>query len=260
MNNKFNNIFNFVNNEKIVINFEKLIDRQMLINDKFPNPNRKTEFINVFDNMTGQIMEEIYECKEELNKNIKNMDKQITSDYQTKESLEEFLDVFMYTGSLFCETVLYFNIDYIDFLRKNKLSTLVISDSYIINNIITNNDIGIDFIPALRRKIYDRKYHKTHSEKPENYENNLLKYMIAFTYLPKEGTKTTNGSKTSNNLNNYLLPNYLNNLNNYMQDVFFCYDHGFIRTGDERLEKIKSRINLLNEIIDNKENYIINKL
>ena len=34
---------------QVIIDFKELVNRQFIINNKFPNPNRESKFINVFD-------------------------------------------------------------------------------------------------------------------------------------------------------------------------------------------------------------------
>jgi hypothetical protein len=254
---KSDNIFNLVTDrenkidyKKIVINLEKLVDRQMLINQHFPNPNRDSKFINVFDNMAGQIIEEAYETEEAIS---------LTSSWRRPMDitvLEEFIDMFMYTGSLLCETFLYYDIDYIKWFRDEKANLLIIDDKYLdnINNYLAEDSfskVPLDFIPAIRRKIYDRKYHKPAEEKPENYESELLTYMIYYMYYPKKGLKRGSGLCVEK----YMLPEYCSNLNEFLQKILFCYD---IHNDDERLKTIKERVFLLNNIIDKKENFITN--
>lgn len=240
--------------DKVVIDFKELITRQMKINEKFPNPNRDSKYINVFDNMVGQINEEVYETNIELMKNIKN------GYLQTEESYEEFIDAFMYSASLFCETVIYFNVEPLEWLKKNNLETLDIYDAYNGNayfvfqrNVNEENKFRLDYTSVLRRKIYNRKYHKRANKKPVNYVNDLLKSIVVGSYMQPSGLQDIYYSL---HLAEYYMPEYIDNFYKYMNNLFFCYDFGYNPTINKNM--ILERIDKLNEIIDGKEEFITN--
>ena len=107
-------IFKYINDSQININMSEFLKGQKIINDKFPNPNRVGKFINDYDNMTGQIIEEVFETKEAISMNLEHLE------YQTNNSMEEFIDSFMFIGSLIIETTEYFNIDVDSFLKKSR--------------------------------------------------------------------------------------------------------------------------------------------
>lgn len=241
---------------QVIIDFKELVNRQFIINNKFPNPNRESKFINVFDNMIGQLNEEVYETNIELEKNKKN------GYFQSMESLEEFIDAFMYSASLFCETATYFNIETDSWLADNKLANLIIYDPYNnnhyqayrgINHEIIKDNFYLDYTSVLRREIYDRKYHKPVPKKPTNYKYNFLKKIIYYSYMPPVGLS---GIPYNPALVDYYLPIYVNNFYKYFVNTFFCYDAGYNTVINT--EMINNRINNLNMIIDKKENYIAN--
>ena len=229
-------VFNFINNNSIMINYLEFIQTQKKINEKFPNPNKK--FINIFDNMVGQINEEIFECKEALYKN------QMNHVYQDNDSIEEFIDAFMYIGSLLCEISNNLKFDLEEFLIKNKLDKIIINNDYIDNNYIDNDMPSSEFLAWVRRIIYNRKYHKKASNKPNNYEELLIKSILIGGFQP------------SNIKSPYACPKFISNLNPYLNNLLFCY--GDVNVDDKRIKMIPQRISQLNEILSNKQNYIIN--
>lgn len=242
-----NIIFEYIDDKHIKINLKNFLEGQISINDKFPNPNRDSKFINVYDNMSGQIEEEIFECKEEIYKNNK-----FKKSYQTNESIEEFVDIFMYIGSLIVETANYFDIDIFEFLKENNFEKIDIIDTYVINSLFDRNLPHDDFIAYIRRYIYDRKYHKDSNEKPDNYENNLLKLIIVSAFLPRKNENTITIYDPNKNSK---IPEFIDNMNPYLQDLLFAYDN---RTVTDSSRNVKERIALLNSIINKKQNYINN--
>lgn len=246
-------IFNYESPELISINILELVKRQRKINDKFPNPNRNSKYINVYDNMVGQISEEVFETKESINKN-KEMPLPIK--VQTNDSLEEFIDVLMYTGSLLIETATYFEIDIIDFLKHNDdYAYIHIYDTYKDNDFKEENRNipTCENLIYTRRKIIDRKYHKPAKERPENYEINLIKSIIVGTFLPRKNDKDNN----EDIYEEFKIPEFITNMNPYIQDVLFCYDDE-LNFSLARKYLIEDRINLLNELFENKNNKIAN--
>jgi hypothetical protein len=242
-------IFNIISNNQIQINMVEFIKGQIPINEKFPNPNRGSKFVNVFDNMVGQIEEEIYETKEALHKNVKFK----SSTYQTNESLEEFVDSFMYIGSLLVEAANYFNVDINEILLEEKLNYVNIYNNYVKDNL---NDRCIphdEFLSHIRRKIYDRKYHKEAGQVPVNYDTKIIDSIIVGGLLPRIGDSD---SSFHNKYLAYKIPKFVDNMNPFMQDLFFCYDNGFCKSDDERIKTIPKRISTLNDIINKKQNFI----
>lgn len=247
-----NNIFKYKSENVISIDILELIKRQILINDKFPNPNRDTKFINIYDNMAGQINEEIFETIEALKNNtIINKD-YLGSKYQSHESLEEFIDTIMYIGSLIVESSISLEIDIESLLEKYKLTEIDICDFYVPNNFkeYNRNKPNNDFLSYIRRKIYDRKYHKPCSLKPDNYEENIILYIIIGAFSPR-----INDVSYAGRFEKYKIPGFIDNMNPYIQDVFFCYDNG-TTTDDKRKNNIISRLKELNKIINEKQNFI----
>lgn len=218
-----NNLFIFENYHEVKFNYKNFINNQSQINKRFPNPLRDSgKYINVFDNMAGQILEEIYELNQEIRKN----------DWvgeETEYLLEELADVIMYCGSLFCETANYFNIDIEDFFFKNP----DYSEIKILYNpnekTMHFNLLNGEFIAVIRRYIYNRKYHKTASKKPTDYKEELLRKIIVYPFVKNNDFK-----------NIYCF------LNNY----FFYRRTDCLKTSE--------RVSLLENIILNKENKIVN--
>jgi len=229
-------VFNLLNNHTVSINYLEFIQTQKKINEKFPNPNKK--FINMFDNMVGQIDEEIFECREAIYNNTKE------GLYQTSDSLEEFIDIFMYIGSLLCEIgdKLDFNIE--DALVKYNLTTIPIEDVYVMNNYYQDDLPSGDWLTWVRRMIYNRKYHKKASNKPDNYEEILIKSIINGGFL----------SKNQKN-NSFTCPIFIGNMNPFLNNVFFCY--GDENVDSKRLSMIPDRIKELNSILNKKQSYIL---
>lgn len=238
-------VFKFIDKKTILINMSEFLKAQKCINDKFPNPNRNSDrFVNDFDNMVGQIEEEIYETKESLYNN------KITNEpYQTEESIEEFLDAFMYLGSLIIETAEYFNIDLDKFLKKYNLSLIYFKDTYIEDDCSSRCMLHDDFLSYVRRKIIDRKYHKPAKEKPINYEEELLASLIVGGIKPRRSSKY---------YEKFTIPEFIDNFNPYMQDIFFCYDNMTRYNNTEREESIEERVEYINNILKRKQNFIIN--
>lgn len=229
-------VFNLLNNHTVSINYLEFIQTQKKINEKFPNPNKK--FINMFDNMVGQIDEEIFECREAIYNNTKE------GLYQTSDSLEEFIDIFMYIGSLLCEIgdKLDFNIE--DALVKYNLTAIPIEDVYVMNNYYQDDLPSGDWLTWVRRMIYNRKYHKKASNKPDNYEEILIKSIINGGFL----------SKNQKN-NSFTCPIFIGNMNPFLNNVFFCY--GDENVDSKRLSMIPDRIKELNSILNKKQSYIL---
>lgn len=247
-------IFNYKTDKLISINIKELILGQLSINQKFPNPNEDNpSFVNLYDNMAGQIAEEVYETKESIYKNVIK-DNNIKPVYQSEESLEEFVDSIMYLGSLFIETAKYFKIDIIKFLEDNKLSEVDIYDFYIANNIIYNkrNYPSVEFLSHIRRMIYDRKYHKAASAKVENYEENLLKSMIISSFYPRKDDMCY-----ATKFDYFKIPSFIDNINPFLQDILFCYDNG-MHSDTVRQSLILPRVKELNKIIREKQEKITN--
>ena len=178
----------------ITINVANIINNQRYINDKYPNPLRGGKFIDIFDNMSGQILEEVYENSMELY-DPHNEDKDFNLAF-----LEELSDVLMYCGSLFIESCIAFNypeneLDYI--LQPIKFEEW---DNY---KYMGEYKISSNFIASLRRKIYDRKYHKPHKEPEdmEEYHKNFLKSIITNCYGSGFVDLNDNGQRIGNNKN-----------------------------------------------------------
>ena len=247
-------IFNFKSEKLVSINLIELLKGQIPINNKFPNPNRGTKFVNVFDNMVGQIEEEIYETREAIYNNKKDPSHVTKDCYQDTNSLEEFIDSIMYTGSLIIETANTFNINIIEYLTSIGFTEIDISDFYVPNYIEDKhrNYPNESYLSYMRRKIYDRKYHKPAGEKPEDYEKNFIIELIVSAFLPRQ-LDMDYASKYEK----YKIPPYIDNMNPYIQDVVFCYDNGW-HSDDTRRSMIAYRINDLNTIIENKQKKISN--
>ena len=247
-------IFVYKSNKLVGINLVEFLKGQIPINDKFPNPNRGTKFVNIFDNMVGQIEEEIYEIREVLYKNKHDPEHVTNNKYQDKESLEEFVDSIMYIGSLIIETANAFNINIIEFLKSNNLTEISISDFYVPNNLDNKhrNYPNESFLSYMRRKIYDRKYHKPAGEKPGNYEERFIIELIVGAFYPR-----LNDMAFATKYDKYKIPEYIDNMNPYIQDVVFCYDNGW-NSDDVRQSMIVSRIMELNTIIKEKQEKIAN--
>jgi len=247
-------IFNFKSEKLVTINIIELLRGQIPINNKFPNPNRGTKFVNIFDNMVGQIEEEIYETREALYIN-KHDPAHVSKDtYQDNNSLEEFIDSLMYIGSLIIETANAFDIDVIDYLESIDFTEINISDFYVPNNIDVyhRNYPNESFLSYMRRKIYDRKYHKPAGEKPDGYEKKFIIELIVSAFFPRLGDMDY-----ATTFDKYKIPAYIDNMNPYIQDVVFCYDNGW-HPDDTRRAMISYRINELNSIIEKKQNKIAN--
>ena len=247
-----NNIFEIKSEKQIIFNLKNFLINQRKINNHFPNPNRDRNYITVFDTMCGQISEEVYETKQQLKMNLRNIELINNNIYQTHDSIEEFVDSLMFIGSLLIETEIYYNLDLDKLLDELKLSYIKINNKYIENALYDRNLPHDGFLSYIRRQIYDRKYHKPHTVKPDNYEENLIKFIIVSAFFPRH-----EDSCAKNRYEYFEAPSFIDNLNPYLQDLLFCYDNNY-HTEENRLDMIPERIKQINEIINAKQNYISN--
>jgi len=248
-------IFEYNSAKNISINIKELLKGQLPINNKFPNPNRGNKFVNIFDNMVGQIEEEIFETRERLYINKLDPEYIEKNIYQDEDSLEEFVDSIMYIGSLIIESANAFEIDLSEFLDKyNNLAKISISDFYVANDFVMayRNFPNEQFLSFIRRKIYDRKYHKPASNKPDNYEEKFLINIIVGAFFPRKDDQAY-----ATPYDAYKIPKFIDNMNPYMQDVLFCYDNDW-HSDETRTSMIVERVATLNKIINKKQNKIKN--
>lgn len=177
----------------LTFNFKNLIENQYPINIKFPNPNRGRKLIDIYDSMAGQVIEEIFEF---------NNERKECKDYGiyelgSEKMWKEFVDILMYIGSLWIEVATSLNIDIEKFFKENDYENIKIIDKpdIVVGDV---NSISGVFLGEIRRKIYDRKYHKPTPEKPVNYDYDLLNSIINI---------SLNDKFIKNNLN-YILTKY----------------------------------------------------
>lgn len=157
------------------INFYNLVKNQIPINYKFPNPNRGSRVVDVYDSMAGQVLEEVHEYNNEVRTQQYINDK--------TKAYEELIDVIMYSGSLWIETSYalgYCKKDIEDFFNNNE----IFNDYNVVHadddkdTIYTNGLLTAEWLGCSRRHIYDRKYHKPTPAKPDDYEKELLQFII----------------------------------------------------------------------------------